>query len=364
MDRKRFFSFLTLQIGKPDLVFFSRKPRRALGTLVFALSAIVVPAKAQIVPNYHVYLEPGALFFFFSSPADLRNRALADFKKRVTVVNPYSLYSGSSPNFIAQLMASGAGQIDRTKSASGAAPAQERDNATSQKPVVTSQTPNLMPPVKPEGFHWGRALGESLLLTVVMHGKRLSESKTRSHIGGPFFKGWWFSISHIDRWQDGLPGHEDPWSNEYLYHPINGAIFGYQQILNDPKGRSEVFGRSRGYWMSRFKAFWWSSLWSIQWKMGPLSEASIGHVKQGYIDYALTSTIGTAWIIGEDMLERYIVLKFEAGHKSHVKQAILRWACSPTRAAANAFHFRVPWSRYGRPFGSLYQAQNPDPASP
>ncbi len=192
-------------------------------------------------------------------------------------------------------------------------------------------------------------------MTGFMQGKRLSEEKTRAHLGGPFFKGWWFSISHIDRWADGFPGHEDDVMDEYFNHTVMGSMAGFIQIQNDPRGYDAVFGKSSKYWKSRFKAFWWSAAFSTQWKLGPISEATIGHTKQGYIDYVITPTVGMALLTTEDMLERWVVIPFEKKYSNHAWQAVVRWVCAPTRAAASALSFRTPWHRHGRKLGELIE---------
>src|SRR5678815_479600 len=63
------------------------------------------------------------------------------------------------------------------------------------------------------------------------------------------------------------------WVN-YLGHPIHGAAAGYIWLDHDPSAPRE-FSLTRHYWTSRWRAMAFSAAYSLQFEIGPLSEASM-----------------------------------------------------------------------------------------
>ena len=66
-----------------------------------------------------------------------------------------------------------------------------------------------------------------------------------------------------------------------------------------------------------------SVLYSTQFELGPLSEASIGNVQMypraaGIVDLVITPTYGTGWLVAEDGLDRYMVRRIEGWSDSSV----------------------------------------------
>ena len=168
-----------------------------------------------------------------------------------------------------------------------------------------------------DGFHWSGALQQSLLLLGVQHGYAMTQAKTRRALRGPFLKDYFKSVSNLEGWDDG-----GRFFTNYISHPMQGAIAGFIQVQNDPHGARLEFGKSRGYWNSRMKAMAWSAAYSIQFELGPISQSSIGNVglhtsldgkkrKMSYVDLVVTPTLGTAWLIGEDFLDTYVVRRLE-----------------------------------------------------
>jgi hypothetical protein len=96
---------------------------------------------------------------------------------------------------------------------------------------------------------------------------------------------------------------------------MEGAIFGFIQQQNDPKYRAVQSGSGRDYWISRLRALAFSATWSTQWTLGPLSEASLGNVQlhqsPGFVDLVGTPVLGIGWMIGEDLTDRYIIMRLE-----------------------------------------------------
>src|SRR5713226_6442935 len=181
------------------------------------------------------------------------------------------------------------------------------------KPADTQATNPAGNGHEPESlrFHWWPALGQSFFFLAIEHGYRVaSEEKTRKEFRGKFFEEWLDAASNIDGWSGGKP------FTKYLAHPLMGSVSGFIQVQNDPRGRIQEFGRSKAYWKSRMKALGWATLYSTQYELGPLSEASIGYVgkqdgQNTYKDLVITPLGGMVWILGEDILDRYVVRRIE-----------------------------------------------------
>ena len=197
-------------------------------------------------------------------------------------------------------------------------------------------------------FRWKPALKQYLLFLSVQHGFALTQDKTRRELSGPFFKDYFKSVTSLSGWPDG-----GRFFTNYIAHPMEGSVYGFVQVQNDPKGIEQEFSRSRSYWISRFKAMGWSAACSTQFELGPISQASIGNVgythdhkrKMTYVDLVVTPTIGTAMLVGEDILDRYVVSWGEKKINNSLLKKMLRLALNPTRAGANLLRFKVPWHR-------------------
>ena len=195
------------------------------------------------------------------------------------------------------------------------------------------------------GFKWGPALRQSMLFLAVQHTFRMTELKTRRELPGPFFKDYFDSLKTLGGWADG--GRQ---FTNYVAHPMQGALYGFVQIQNDPSGIKQEFGGSKAYWKSRMKAMGWAAIWSTQFELGPLSQASIGNVglsskKLTYVDIVITPTVGTAWVVAEDILDRWAVQPLLRNSKNRFKKAIVSMSLTPMRSVANILRFKVPWSR-------------------
>jgi len=208
--------------------------------------------------------------------------------------------------------------------------------------------------VKESGFRWGAAVAQSTLFTSVMHVYRITtEPSTRDELREPFFKDYLASLKGLRGWRDG-----DEFYVNYVGHPMQGAVSGFIQIHNDPSGVNEQVGRDKNYWRSRLKALGWSALVSIQFEIGPLSEASLGNVgmrpsekskhPMAYVDLVVTPTVGTAWLVGEDALDRYLIRKIEGKTDNRVLRALVRGFLNPSRSFANLMRFKPAWYRDGR----------------
>lgn len=203
-------------------------------------------------------------------------------------------------------------------------------------------------------FHWKPALIQSGIFLGIQHGFRMTQAKTRRELGGKFFKDWGKSVRRLHGWND-----SDNFFTNYIAHPLQGSLTGRIFVNNSDFAKRQQFGRSKDYWESRLKAMIWSTAWSIQFELGPLSEASLGNVgirdKRGYStmamsDLVITPTVGTGVLIFEDALDKYILKNLvEKRIKNRFIVRTLRIMLNPTTSFANVLRARRPSWREGRP---------------
>jgi len=189
---------------------------------------------------------------------------------------------------------------------------------------------------------------------------------------GKWFRRWFDSDLgwRWGQWHDG-----NPFLDDYVGHPMMGGITDYMWIQNDPRAMTVEFGNTREYWHSRLAALLFSTAYSFEWKFGPFGEAGVGHngdhttdvvngAKQndtGDVELVTTPVGGLGWNIAEDILDKYVVRKWEeTPHNPFTLLAIS--FLTPARATANIFRFRPPWYRDGRQVkSSSFFSQPPGP---
>lgn len=199
------------------------------------------------------------------------------------------------------------------------------------------------------GFNWAAALRQSGLFLGIQHSFRLAtEPGSREALKGPFFQDYFDSVRAIKSWDDG-----DPVIVNYVGHPMMGAVSGFIQIQNDPRGRTQQFGMNSDYWRSRMKAMAWSAAYSAQFEIGPASEASIGNVgigpaRTGTVDLVITPIAGLGWTVAEDAVDRYVVSSLERRFENRAARLVFRSFLNPSRSFSNMLRGKVPWFRDGR----------------
>ncbi len=218
-----------------------------------------------------------------------------------------------------------------------------------------------LPPDPPKqsqegGIRWGKLMGNTMTFLTVSHAFRWAkEEYTRdATLHGPFFKGWASSIGNLHGWGDG-----DEFLTNYVGHPMEGAVSGYIFQHNDPKYREEEFGKNRAYWRGKTRAFVFSALYSAAFEIGPYSEATVGKIQkywpqQGLVDWAVSPTIGLAWTLAEDSLDKYVAKYFEGKVQNAALRALVRSWLNPSRSFANLMMFKYPWHRDSRPGITTY----------
>lgn len=203
-----------------------------------------------------------------------------------------------------------------------------------------------------EKFHWKPAILESLYLLGIQHTYRMFQRKTYTELDGPFFRDWANSVKNLGGWRDG-----DSLLTNYVAHPMQGAVTGRIFINNSDKDNKLEFGKSEKYWQSRLKAMAWSTVWSIQFELGPISEATIGNVglydkvgpnRMAWVDLVITPTAGTGVLIVEDMVDKYILKKWLEKDNSRTRIKVFRSFLTPLQAFTNLLAGKAPWWRYNR----------------
>ena len=150
-------------------------------------------------------------------------------------------------------------------------------------------------------------------------------------------------------WRDG-----DSAFPNYVAHPMQGAVTGYIQVQNDPKGKRASITDGSVYWKSRLKAMGWSAVYSTQFEMGPYSEATIGNVGKtpgtmGYVDLVVTPTGGFGIMVAEDAFDHFVVARLER-HAHPRMMRVMRMVFSPNSTLANVLRFKKPWRRDNRDY--------------
>jgi hypothetical protein len=223
-------------------------------------------------------------------------------------------------------------------------------------PPAPSNAPELQLPASTR-FRWLPALGQSLLFTGIMHTFNLvTQAGTRDTLNGHWFQDYLRSVSELRGWSDG-----DTFMAPYVGHSIEGSVFGFIQRQNDPRYRLVQWGDGREYWISMLKSMAYSAVWHTQWKIGPVSEASIGnvmrHVSPGFITLVDTPTLGFCTMLAEDAADRYLLIGLENRTNNRLLIMLARSFLNPGRTFANLMAFRPPWVRDTRLnlFGTNYQ---------
>ena len=239
-------------------------------------------------------------------------------------------------------------------------------------------------PLPGEHFYWKGLLLQSLAFEGLQNGARVvvADEQLRHYLlNKPFWSDYWASLHQYNmrRWNDG-----DSFKVNYLGHPMEGAIAGYLEIQNNPKDRALRISRDPAYWHSRFRGLLWATVYSTQWEIGPLGEAGIFNQggftysincalkpgdygppctspkapstnNTGWVDFIVTPTVGTLWLLGEDVLDRYVTDALVERHPKAFKYKLIRSAANPTRSLANILRGQYPWYRdYEHP--SVYES--------
>jgi hypothetical protein len=239
-------------------------------------------------------------------------------------------------------------------------------------PISFTITPNIPPN---EHFHWKGALLQAFAFDMLSNATRVmtaDQSDRHLLLNKPFWSDYWASLGQFNmrRWNDG-----DSLQVNYIGHPMEGAIAGYIEIQNDPLGRNLRISRDKAYWNSRKRAFLFALAYSTQWEIGPFGETAIFNQggftypircdkhtpasapnsclspnaiytnNTGWVDFIITPTVGTLWILGEDTIDRYISDALVYRHPNNFGIQLVRASLNPSRSLANILRGHFPWWR-------------------
>ena len=206
-------------------------------------------------------------------------------------------------------------------------------------------------------FHWKPAIAEALLFTGIQHAFNITtEAGTRDTLNGHWFQDYIDSVSELRGWSD-----SDHFMAPYVGHPIEGSVFGFIERQNDPAYHLVQLGDGREYWVSLLRSMAYSAVWHTQWKIGPISEASIGnvmlHASPGFITLVDTPTLGFCTMLAEDAADRYLIMGLENRTANRAVIVMARSFLNPGRTFATMMAFHVPWNRDTRMgvFGANYE---------
>lgn len=208
------------------------------------------------------------------------------------------------------------------------------------------------------GVQWKSLMKGSLLYLGVMHSFRLAtEAGTRKGLDNSIVGGYFKALGALHGWSDG-----DGYYENYLGHPMEGAVSGYIWIHNDPRYRNVQFGGERDYWMSRLRAYAFAWAFSEQFEIGPVSEASIGQIQRyccayGFVDHVITPNGGLVWMLAGDAIDRFFTVPLENRTHNKAIRILARAGLNPAQSFANVMMLKYPWYRENRAGVSDYDGE-------
>ncbi len=242
-----------------------------------------------------------------------------------------------------------------------------------------------------QGFRWGRALFECFTLlsieqAYVVHDDWDWVAGKYSENGIPFNHYWRDYKQSLSAWVHSGWSDGDPNMYGYVGHPIQGVAVSYIYLQNDPKSENLEFSKTKAYWHSRFMATVWNAVYSTQWNLGPVSEVTVEkygthhrspwnsdgswpcntnhcYTGVGQIDIVMTPLGGLGWLVGEDILDRYVARRVEHATPNRFLIDTTRIGLDPIRCGTNMLHGKRPWYR-PRDANDVNLANQPKPLDP
>jgi len=289
-----------------------------------------------------------------------------------TLLPAQSSDSGSADSAVSAVVADGSFDSPGTIASPASSPQHPSiapDESSSRAGNFVLPASNVVPTAAASSgkFHFKSAFIQSFNENLFFHVWRVA-----------FDPGLRYNLAHKPFWHDYLAsfkgydmshwGDGDDFVVNDIGHPLEGAVFGRTFLQNSPRSLV-VIGKDKQYWTSRLKAMAWATAWSTQLELGPISETSIGNqggftyvpgcgvwlsclnnpqypkaptTNTGWTDFVVTPLIGTAWILGEDTIDKYIVMPVAKNHRI-LGGRVLRSALEPSRSFAALFAGKFPW---------------------
>jgi hypothetical protein len=243
------------------------------------------------------------------------------------------------------------------------------DQALAPKTQQVSTAPRPLTAESQKAIHWGAFISQWWLDISFEQAERiLMEPKTRDQLNGRFFHEWFDDVAQYryGLWNDG-----DKFFTSYIGHPLQGAVIEHIFWQNNDRVRfSEQDFHSAAYRKALWQAFAFATIDAVQWKLGPVSEASIGHVglpahwwdtpyfcnlthaychpRTGLNDLVMNEVGGTTMMIGFQWVDKHLQKPMERRIQSRALIDTMRIFTNPPQSLANFFRFRTPWYRDNR----------------
>jgi hypothetical protein len=185
------------------------------------------------------------------------------------------------------------------------------DPPAKAEPVVTVKAP------EPGGVEWTELGISSFRFLTIMHGFQLATEPGTRAGGFGLGTGYAQSVGNLHGWADG-----DPFYVNYVGHPMQGAVSGRLWLLHGRRYRRTEFGSSADYWKGRQRAIAFAWAFSEQFEIGPVSEASVGHIQKdspqmGFVDHVVTPAMGLTWMVAEDVVDKSLIKPIRGAHSQH-----------------------------------------------
>jgi len=238
---------------------------------------------------------------------------------------------------------------------------------------VTKVNMVTLQPVSTTHFHWKSALWESFAFLAMSHAYLAHDDYNLVTFdnGVPFNHYWRDYKKSLSTWVNSGWNDGDPFLDNYIGHPIQGALTGYIQVQNDPQGERLEFSFTKAYWRSRFKATLWSAAYSTLFEIGPMSEMTVEKYGTfgtgwssngkttgvGQVDLVVTPIGGLAWMTMEDVLDKQVARRVEGATRNRFLISVTRCGVNPIRAGANILHRKSPWYRASRDAREVYRSR-------
>ena len=206
------------------------------------------------------------------------------------------------------------------------------------------------PPKKETGVDWFHlARGSFAFLAVENAFRCATEQGTRDGFTPRSFPDILISVGSLHGWADG-----DPFLVNYVGHPMQGAVSGFIWQHNDRAYRTVEFGKNSRYWKSKLRSAAFAYVYSVQFEIGPMSEASLGHIQalypqQGFVDQVVTPTIGWDGPSPKTRSTAMSSATIEAHTANPYIRLFARGVLNPSRSMANVMTGELPWHRDDRP---------------
>ena len=212
--------------------------------------------------------------------------------------------------------------------------------ATELAAASVAQQPALAAPAEAGRIEWSGLLRDSVRMLLTQHAGRLVlEEPTRDKLRhGPFFEDYFHALKTWKGW-----GDNNKFFTNYVAHPAMGSASAFVFAHRDPVSRRAKFW-TREYATAKTRQLAYSTLYSMQFEFGLLSEASIGNVDQTGIDLVLTPALGLGLSIAEEAIDHHVIRRMRVNNPKMAK--VFTVILNPSHTFANLMGLRAPWARY------------------